>query len=112
PRRDFAVTEPAVALFRVAHPGAEVDFVHGDGRVPGVPLVAQAHPFVVAPLVVEVPDDGAGARRGLAMIAVGIGLVDAVHVETRTDVVLVNRTFAKAAHEALPDTGVFARSHG
>jgi hypothetical protein len=49
----------------VAHPRAEMDFVHGDRRIEGIAFVAQAHPIVIAPLVLEVPDDGASARRGL-----------------------------------------------
>ena len=75
-------------------------------------LCALGHPVGVVPVVVEVPDDGAGARRSLVMIAVRVGLVDAVHVEARTQVVLVDRSLADAGDEALPDAGVAAGRHG
>ena len=110
-RRQFAIAVPAVALGLVAHPRAYMDFVHRNRRVPGISLVAQPHPFVVGPLVIEVPHNRTGARRRFMMKAVGIGLVDAVHVKPRTQVVLVDRTLPQAGNEALPDAGMFPRSH-
>ena len=93
--RQLAIGERAVALFGHAHPGAEVHFVDGDGRVELVVLVARAHPLGVVPLVVEVPHDGRGARWNLVVEAVGVGLVDRVHVIARADVVLVHRALAR-----------------
>ncbi len=65
-------------------------------------LLALGHPVGVVPVVVEVPDDGAGARRSLVMEAVGVGLVDAVHVEARTQMVLVDGAFAERRRRSTP----------
>ena len=111
-RRQFAVAEPAVALLHVAHPRAQVHFVHRNRRVPRISLVAQTHPLLVGPLVIEVPHDRARARRRLVMKPVRVGLVDPVHVKSRTQVVLVDRTLAQAGDEALPHPRMFPRSHG
>ena len=87
-------------------------FVDGDGRVELVALVAGAHPLVVVPFVIEVPDDRRRARRNFVVEAVRVGLVHLVHVIARTDVVLVHRALAQPGEEGLPDARAFPRRHG
>jgi hypothetical protein len=75
---ELPVAERAVALFGHAPPGAEVHLVDRDGTGESVPPMPLAHPRVVAPLVVELPDDGGSGGGRLAVERERIGLVDAM----------------------------------
>ena len=57
PRSSLAIGERTVVLFGDAHPGAEMDFVDGLRRAQGVASGAILHPVVIAPSIIEVPDD-------------------------------------------------------
>ncbi len=102
-RGHLPVGQPAVALLGHAAPGAEVDLVDRDGAVEPVRAGPARHPVGVAPLVVEVPDDRGGARRGLGEEAERVGLLGDGAADLRGDVVLVERALAEARDEALPD---------
>ena len=67
------------------------------------------HPVAVAPLVVEIPHHGSGARRLFVQEAERIGLVDLVAVTPRLDMKFVERAFGHAGDEAFPDAGGAAR---
>src|SRR5690606_15835829 len=69
-----------------------------------VRVLAARHPLRVAPLVVESPDAGSRPRRRLGEERERIGLVDAIAVVTRADVILVRGPRLDARHETLPDT--------
>src|SRR5258706_10768079 len=92
-------------MLRYASPGADVHFVNRHRRGEGVALRALVHPGIVAPLVVEIPDDRRGVRRRLMQDAEGVGLIDAVVVVAGPDVKLVVRSFANVRNEAFPDAG-------
>ncbi len=79
------------------------------GRVEGVALPALGHPGAVAPVVGEVPHQGARARRSLVEEAVGIGLVDHVAAQARDEVVLVPGLRRGTADEPLPEPGAAHR---
>ncbi len=53
---EIAVSEQPLGIVGRAPPRPEVDLVHRERRVEGVPGVASGHPVVVAPGVVELPD--------------------------------------------------------
>ncbi len=108
----LAVREEAGGLGGVAAPGAEVHLV---GRARGGERLARApfaHPLAVAPRVVEVPDDGAGAGRGLVAVGEGVGLVDLVPVEAGDHVVLVHGPRAQPRHEALEEARLASQAQG
>src|SRR5262249_43810255 len=104
-RGQLAVAQAAAAFLRHAPPRAEVDLVDRHRGVQGVAHAAAGHPGLVTPGVVEGPDDG--GRLGWHLLAEGerVGLVHAVAVVARGDVVLVAVAGADAGHEALPDAG-------
>ena len=104
-RREVAVAEHLARIVGRAPPRAEVHLVHRHRRVERVARRPRRHPLVVAPLVVELPDDGRGQRRLLGAERQRIGLLDAVAAVVRDDRVLVARAVARAGHEALPDAG-------
>src|SRR5450631_2228250 len=101
--RGFAVGQGTVVIFGDAHPRAQVHFVNRLRRAKRVAGGALLHPVVVVPLVVEVPDDGGGARRFLVQQAERVGLIDVVPVALRFDVEFVERAFSYSSDEALPD---------
>ena len=108
--RDLAVGQRAVVLFGDAHPRAEMDFVNRMGARSELRPARFCHPVVVAPLVVEIPDDRGGARRFLVQQAERVGFVDVVSVALRLDVELVERAVGDAGDEAFPDAGRAARA--
>ena len=60
---EFAIGEPAAALFRDATPSAEMDFVNGDRFLEPIRLGAVGDPSgVIPPIGIQVGDDGAGLR--------------------------------------------------
>src|SRR3990172_1023721 len=77
--------------------------------VEAVPLPARGHPFLVVPLIIEVPDDGGELRRDLIENRERIGLIHAVAVEARADVVLVKGPFADGRDETFPNAGLSSR---
>ena len=81
----LAVGERTVVLLRHPSPGADVELVHGIGRLERIPRVPVLHPFVVAPLVREVPDHGGGAGRRLPGKREGIALFALVSAVTGHD---------------------------
>ena len=113
-RGHLPVGQRAVPFLGDAAPGAEVDLIDGHGGAEGVGLGPSGHPLLVAPAVVQVPDDGGGPRRGLGVEAQGIGLFGAGGAaDLRGDGVLVEGALAGAGDEALPDAGaVPARGQG
>src|SRR3954464_9896982 len=78
-------------------------------RIERVAPPADAHPLGVLPLVVEIPDHGAGLRRRLAAKCVGIGLVDLVAIVLGRDVVLVDASLLRFGHACIPDARGIAR---
>ena len=113
PRREFAIAEPAIALFRVAHPGAEVHFVDRHGRVEARCACG------AGPSSRRRATCNRGPRRSSRCAAgsrgesrYGSALFDLVHVEARAQVVLVDRSLAEPANEALPHARVATRRHG
>jgi hypothetical protein len=87
------------------HPGAEMDFVDRNRRRQGVAVAAFGHPFLVVPGIIEVPDEGGGARRDLMEEGERVHLVHTIAVVVRYDVILVGGAVADAWDEAGPDAG-------
>ena len=48
---DLAIGEPAIAFFRNAPPGAEMDFVDGDRLGQPFAFPARLHPCIIVPAV-------------------------------------------------------------
>src|SRR5215831_4805802 len=105
---ELAVGQGALMLFGDAHPGADVNFIDGDGALEGVAFGAPLEPVRIGPLVVELPDDRGGARWTLLEDPEGIGFVGAVTVVMGIDVELVEGALGDAGEEALPDAGASA----
>src|SRR5437764_10626267 len=104
-RSGFAVSERAVVLFGNAHPRSQMNFSNRLSSGQRVPLVALLHPVIVVPFVVEVPDDGCGARRFFIPDREGIGFVDTIPMAIRIDVEFVQRAVLCAGHKSLPHAG-------
>jgi hypothetical protein len=100
--RGLAVGQRPVRLARDAAPRAEVDLVDRDRRAGRLELRARLAPRVVAPAVVEVPHDGARARRDLLPHGERVRLVDAVAAHAATDVVLVDGALGDPGTNPLP----------
>ena len=82
------------------------------GRFELIVFVTGTHPFLIAPVVDQVPDDRGGARRHLIVQSEGISLVNRVHVIARTNVILVHRSLVKIRDERLPHSRTGLRAHG
>jgi len=106
----FGVSEPAAA--GGASPGAEMQFVNGDGRVLPVESGAVAHPGAVGPLVaVEIDDDGAGFGTEFGGESVGIGFERHHFAGAREDFEFVEAAFGETGNENFPNAGG-AFAHG
>ena len=110
--RQLEVRQRAVALQRVAPPGAEVHLVDRHRhRVELLGRVAAAlEPRLVGPLVGGLEDDGRVGRRHLGRLRVRVGLEDdrAVGAPDGELVALAGRHLG---HEELPDPGAPERPH-
>src|SRR5882762_2407811 len=82
---EFAISEPAAALFWDTAPSAEMDFVNGDRFLEPVRLGALGDPSGVIPLIgIQVGDDGASLRAELGAEGVRISL-ERDHVSVGAD---------------------------
>ena len=101
-------------VFGNAAPGAEVDFVNGDGRFEPVFLVGAARSRrsrstdVVSRLPTTEPVLGRSSRAK----GVGIGFEREKIALRADDFVFVDGAFADFGEEKLPDSGRAARTHG
>ena len=100
--RHFTVRQPPVALLRNARPRAQVQLVDRNGRVQRVAPRPALHPFLVLPLVRQLPHLRRCVRPDLRGKSVGVRLVRLVGVVTRRDVIFVQRPAADAGDEPLP----------
>src|SRR5919197_2057992 len=85
-----------------------MNFVDRNGSVERVVMLAGLHPAVIAPVVIDVPDDRGRPRRDFVLEGIWVGLVDAVSLISRGDVVLVDGSVAYLRDEAFPNAGVVA----
>jgi|GEM_PF-4384950 len=117
--RELAVAEEALGLARVAPPRAEVHFVNRYGPVECVECVRRAaralaagmHPRGVAPSVVpRIAHDRGIPRRGLEVLAVGIGLKLRV-ARLIADLEFIQRARPKPGDEKLPHARAAERAH-
>ena len=79
-RRDLAIGERTVVLFRNAHPRAEVNLVDRHGRMQRVRGCAFFKKSRVVPGVVEIPNHGSRARRLLGEKSYRVGFFSLVPV--------------------------------
>ena len=83
-----------------------MDFVNGDGAAEFLALAARFFIHcVVAPGIVEIPDERRGFGRGFVAEAIGIGLVHAITVVPGDHVILVGRAPAQFRDKPGPDAG-------
>src|SRR5579875_4158885 len=82
-----------------------MDFVNRHRRCQAVALAALLHPGPIAPMIIEIPDDGSGARRYLLIEGERIALIDLITVIVRDNMVLVGDAGTDAGKEAAPDAG-------
>jgi len=109
----LAVGQPAIAFFRNAAPGTEMDFVDGDGRFEPVFLRAASDPVGIGPLmVIEAGHDGAGIGAEFRAEGVGIGFEGKNVATGAYDFIFVDGAFGKLGDENFPKTGRAARAHG
>ena len=101
-RRQLAIGQRAIAFFGHPPPGANVHFVNRHGLIESVTLTARCHPFLVAPLMIEIPHDGSRLRRYLIENRKRIRFVHAVVVKTRNDVVLIESSFTDSRNKISP----------
>ena len=88
-----------------SHPGADVQLVNRDRRAQRMFLPALLHPLLIAPLVVQIPNTRRRSRRLLVVKTYRVGLVSDVSMLPRTDVILVQCSFADAGDESFPYPG-------
>ena len=95
-----------------APPRSRVHFVDRHRRAPRIALAARGHPCVVGPGEMRgVADDRCRRRPQLGAEAHRIGLQRQQRPVRADELVLVERAFADAGHEDLPDAGVDALAH-
>ncbi len=102
--RDLVVAEQPTGIARVPPPGARMDFIDAERSVERVVFGLFLTPRVIAPGVVEVPDDRGRVGRQLPEKGEGVPLVDHVPIVIRDDVVFVDGPFPDLRDEAFPDS--------
>src|SRR5215831_16846262 len=95
-----------MALLRYAAPRSQVHFVNRDRSIQAVAIRAGRHPFLVMPLVVEIPDDRCRVRRYFTVKCEGVGLVGPIPVVTGFHMILIGIPMADIRNEAFPDAGL------
>src|SRR5215475_10436927 len=95
-----------MVLFRYPAPRSQVHFVNRDRSSQTITIRAGRHPFLVMPLIVEIPDDGCCVRRYFAMNCEGVGFVRPIPLVTGFHMILIGITLADIRNEAFPDTGL------
>src|SRR5579871_2450917 len=78
-------------------------------RAQGITLRSFLHPFLVVPVVIQIPEHGSGSRRLFTPDANRISLVDAISVTMGIDVELVKCAVIRPGDESFPDAGRAAR---
>src|SRR5260370_19981005 len=113
PPNSFTIGEPAVAIVRVATPGAEMHFVDGDGLLEPIGVGALRSPSGVIPFVaVQVGENGAGSGAKFGAKRVGIRF-ERQHVSVGADdFVFVDAAFVELRNKKFPNAGGSACSHG
>src|SRR3990172_3972908 len=94
-------------------PRAEMDFVNGPRGGKPIHAPALLHPFGIAPVEGEIPDDRGALGRLLPEEGEGVGLVDVVSLagrETRGDPILVSCALTHVGDEAFPYAAPFRQS--
>src|SRR6266487_969250 len=83
-----------------------MDFI--DGKRPGemLTVLASGHPFLILPLVIQIPNDRSGFGRDLMKESVGIRLVDLVIIVARDDVIFVMTPLPYAGDKRFPNSGL------
>src|SRR5690349_13650876 len=102
---ELAVGEPAIVILGDAAPGAEMNFVNGNGGLEPVFGRALGEPVRVVPAMrFEIGDDRAGVWSQLGAEGVGIGF-ERKHVSVRTDdFEFVDGAFGEFGDEDFPDS--------
>ena len=73
-----------------------------------IALMPLAHPFVVAPGILRVPNDRRGFRRRLVEYRKRIGFIDPITVQTGNDVIFVERAPCDIGKKPFPDARLAA----
>ncbi len=105
---EVPVTQNLLGILGTAAPGAEVHLVDRPGRIERIARLALRHPLRVAPLVGEIPDHRAGARRLLGAKRVRVGLVYLVSGVAGDDVKFVHAPRPGLGQSDRPHAGVRA----
>ena len=72
-----------------------MDFIDGHRRVKGIWTAAVGHPGLILPGIVQIPGDRGLFRGNLIEEGKRIGFVDLIVVESRNDMVFVERALFK-----------------
>src|ERR1035437_7121942 len=108
--RHFPVSQPTVSLLRHSPPGAEMDFIDGDGALKSIAICAVRHPLAISPRIgAEVPHPGGSLRADFRGKCVRIRFIYFITLELRRNVILVQRTRPCLRHKALPYSGCTVR---
>jgi hypothetical protein len=102
-RADLPVGEVSISFLGNSPPGAEVEFIDGDGRGGSIAIRPTSHPLLVPPLIIQIPDDRACPGRYFVKHGKGICFLGTVAMVFRGDGVLVARSLSHVGNEALPD---------
>ncbi len=109
---EFAVAERTVGVFHDGLPGAEVQFVNGEGFFAPVGLGALCLPVGIAPgVAAEFFDNGGVVGGGFKAFAVGVGLEPGESL-TGADLEFVLCTGGDAGDKEFPDAGGTEAAHG
>ena len=109
----FPVSQRTVSLLRHPPPGAEMDFIDGDGAPQAISICAVRHPLAISPRIgAEVPHPGGGLRADFRGKCVRIGFIDLITPVLRRNVILVQRTSPCLRYKALPYSGCTVRCQG
>jgi len=108
-RRSLAIAKRTIVFFWDTHPRAQMNFVNGLRRAQRVAFGTLLHPFIVAPLITELPHHRRGAGRLLMQKPEWIGFIDTVAVAARLDMKFVKRPLAHIWDKPFPDAGAASR---
>src|SRR4030042_349237 len=102
----FPVAKVPVSFPHHSPPGTQMHFVDGDGGIKGIVGVSFLHPYLVSPVVSQIPDDRGCLGRCFTIEGKRVRFLYAIAAMMRDNVILVNCALSHPGNKSFPYTGL------
>src|SRR5258708_3518579 len=110
PGSNFSIGQGTIVVFRHPHPRTQMDFIHGDRRMQGLPLRPGSHPVAIRPFIIKVPNYRGSSRRPLMKYPDWIGFISDMPVVLGDDAKFVQRALGNPGQKSFPNTRISPRA--